>query len=227
MASNAICELLLAPTVTEASATAEEQHGCLFNYADNFLVLARTREEAAAIVEVLGVSLRRNPAGLLRLKSPRIRRVDYGFDFLGYTFRRRMGTVTARPTREKLEEVRDRYWLKRIEHRHRGWRLPSGHLERSIRSFRAQYPLWGNAGLAWQHNLLSALDELRSCPAAAARDLGHVLSRALKIAGDNGVLSYIRVSCGLRENARLIACTVQVAKPGADEVITVTRHGRE
>ena len=133
-------------------------------------VIARTRKEVIAITETLGVSLRRNPAGLLRLKSPRIRRVDYGFDFLGYTFRRRKGTVTARPTREKLEEVRDRYWHKRIEHRRRGWRLPSNHLERSIRSFRAQYPLWGNAGLAWQDNLLSALEELRSCPATAARD---------------------------------------------------------
>ncbi len=110
----------------------------MFNYADNFLSLAARREEVVAITEALGVALERNPAGLLRLKSPRIRRVDHGFESLGYEFRRRVGIVTARPKRKKLQHVRERFWLKRIEHRCNGWGLSLPNLRHRIRSFRSR-----------------------------------------------------------------------------------------
>ena len=180
-------------------------------------------------------ALARNPAGLLRLKPARIRRVDWGFDFLGYTFHRRGGEVTARPTRKKLEEKRNRFWRKRVAHRQRGWRvahrqrgwrLAIPHVARKIRSFRTQYPLWGDAGLMWEENLLHALEELDYCPPGDARELGRLFGRALDLAGDDGLLSSSEIRYEFGDDVRLIECTVYVRRTSGIEVLTTAERGR-
>ncbi len=159
--------------------------------------------------------LRQNPAGLLRLKPPKIRRVDWGFDFLGYTFKRKNGAVTARPTRKKLDEKRTEFWRNMVEHRARpwGWRLPIQRLRRKIRSFVAQYPLW-QGGETWEDNLLRSLEYLATCPPPDAEVLGRELGRALDRAGDVGNMNRFTI-----DTWGPVSCKVWIEMPGREDVI--------
>lgn len=77
----------------------------VINYADDFGVMARTKREVAAIAQSLIRALAHSPAGCLQLRNKvhgTARRVADGFEFLGYHFRTRRGTVTCQPADKNL-----------------------------------------------------------------------------------------------------------------------------
>ena len=115
-------------------------------YADNVIVLARTRAKARWIEQVLVNAFWRSPAGCLRLTTS-VRRLADGVTFLGYTYKRRRGVVTVEPSRENRVKFDRRYWLDMIERRQRGRRLSLRKLKMDIRSWCASFPLWGDRRL--------------------------------------------------------------------------------
>jgi hypothetical protein len=77
----------------------------VINYADDFGVMARTKREVTAIAQSLIRALAHSPAGCLQLRNKvhgTARRVADGFEFLGYYFRSRRGTVICQPADKNL-----------------------------------------------------------------------------------------------------------------------------
>ncbi|RPF72154.1 reverse transcriptase domain-containing protein [Aurantiacibacter spongiae] len=77
----------------------------VINYADDFGVMARTKREVTTIAQSLVRALAHSPAGCLQLRNKvhgTARRVADGFEFLGYHFRSRRGTVICQPADKNL-----------------------------------------------------------------------------------------------------------------------------
>ena len=78
-------------------------------YADDVLVLVRTKREAVAIANALRLALARNPLGPFRCKLLEIRRASWGFEFLGYKFKVRSGRPFAEPTKRNRLKFERRF----------------------------------------------------------------------------------------------------------------------
>ena len=76
----------------------------LCNYADNFLALADTRREADMIQNTLSEAARHRCVSHLDLHHLQIKRLDHGFEFLGYHFTKRRGRVRVRPLSKSIDE---------------------------------------------------------------------------------------------------------------------------
>jgi hypothetical protein len=83
----------------------------LVNYADNFVLLANSREQLEAAVQSLQDAFARHPAGELRLLSDGVRRLSDGFVFLGYKHKRVRGKVTCVPLERNMSKL-----LSRVRH---------------------------------------------------------------------------------------------------------------
>lgn len=93
----------------------------LIRYADDFVVLCRTREDAETVVGILWEWLATRGLTLSEEKT-RIVHITEGFDFLGFhlrrypTSRRKQGEIfLAKPSRESVQAFRDRLrqeWIK-------------------------------------------------------------------------------------------------------------------
>jgi RNA-directed DNA polymerase len=87
--------------------------GCptVITYADDFVVLCHSREEAEAVQTRIGAWLKERGLSLNKEKT-RIGRIDAGFDFLSFTIRRyhvHGGTkVLTKPSRDALKKIRRR-----------------------------------------------------------------------------------------------------------------------
>jgi len=85
----------------------------VIRYADDFVVIAATREETEAAIPILNQWLAER--GLqLHPEKTRIVHIDDGFDFLGFTIRRLKGKCLPKPQKAKvlafIQRIRD--WLK-------------------------------------------------------------------------------------------------------------------
>jgi len=100
-------EVLLAQVLREVPEGAR-----VVAYADDILVLTRTKVEARATLHALQQALRRHPAGPLREKFARVGRACEGLDFLGWRFRVRRGVPRVEPTREAMARLRGGVWSK-------------------------------------------------------------------------------------------------------------------
>ena len=74
----------------------------VINYADNFLLLGRTKREVEEALETLKAAVRQCPAGCFELKAKTARRCADGFDFLGYRFRKSRHRASADPTNQSI-----------------------------------------------------------------------------------------------------------------------------
>jgi RNA-directed DNA polymerase len=89
------------------------QAGCptVITYADDFVVLCHTREQAETVQDRLRIWLKERGLSLNQGKT-RIGHIDAGFDFLSFTIRRyhtRGGTkVLTKPSRTALKKIRQR-----------------------------------------------------------------------------------------------------------------------
>lgn len=76
-------------------------------YADDILLLTRTRDEISAAVQALQRAVRHSPYGPFTLKTCETKRACDGFDFLGYRFKRRAtGAPKIRPSDEAFKAFR-------------------------------------------------------------------------------------------------------------------------
>jgi hypothetical protein len=83
----------------------------LVNYADNFVLLANSREQLEAAVQSLQDAFARHPAGELRLLSDGVKRLCDGVVFLGYKHKRVKGKVTCVPLEKNTSK-----FLHRVRH---------------------------------------------------------------------------------------------------------------
>lgn len=75
----------------------------LIVYSDNIGAVVRTREEALAVQEAVLGAFSRSRAGPLSASNVSIKDVATGFNFLGYRWQQRKGTLVAEPSRRKHE----------------------------------------------------------------------------------------------------------------------------
>lgn len=115
----------------------------VINYADDFGVMAPTRSEAQAIAQSLIRAVAHSPAGCLQLRSKAhrtARRIADGFDFLGYRFRRRRGSVICEPSDRNLGSF-NRKTCAFLRSAEAGNPLALMHLRRFMRSWWSAFPL--------------------------------------------------------------------------------------
>ncbi len=94
--SSLVGPVLIAPVLAELPDAATAMA-----YGDDVLVLTATKREAEAHLKTLQRAFDAHPAGSLQLKRAEVRRVADGFEFLGYKFRVKKGSVTAEPSNSK------------------------------------------------------------------------------------------------------------------------------
>jgi Reverse transcriptase (RNA-dependent DNA polymerase) len=79
-------------------------------YADDIMILSRTRVEARSNAEHLQGALRAGPAGPFTISRATIRHASWGFDWLGFRFRKRCGRVIVCPSSKNWERFHVRFW---------------------------------------------------------------------------------------------------------------------
>ncbi|WP_420418332.1 reverse transcriptase domain-containing protein [Pacificispira sp.] len=152
-----LAEMLIACVLDQVEVSAR-----LFAYADNILVLARSKRELALTQTTLITAFAQSPVGELRLvpKSDQ-RRVCDGFEFLGYWFRRRKGKTQVKASQRNYRKLikacekrmsklpkRDGFWRDEV-------------LEQMLRSWFPQFSAWRYAKGAVRSRLLSWVDQRR------------------------------------------------------------------
>src|SRR5919109_5071431 len=84
-------------------------HPIVITYADDFVALCHSREQAETVTARLDVWLKERGLSLNQEKT-RIGRVDAGFDFLSFTIRRYHTSsgskVLTKPSRDALSKIR-------------------------------------------------------------------------------------------------------------------------
>ena len=165
-ASTFAIDLMLAPAIPDVSGD-----GTVIVYADNFLAMAREKDDAASILSALDSSLREHPAGPLRLRPVDVLRPSTTeFEFLGYVFRRTDGVISVAPSSRNLAKFEYKF-ARGIDRTTRA-DVPNGkkkrelkHLRRDVRSWTAAFSLWSEVGsfrdkkLALIHDVYGGLDE--------------------------------------------------------------------
>ena len=165
-ASTFAIDLMLAPTIPEVS-----DNGTTLAYADNFLVMAREKDDAASILLALGDALTGHPAGPLRLRSV----ADFSpstteLEFLGYVFRRYDGVVSVAPSSMNLAKFDHKFAdgldrATRTEAANEKKKRELKELRRYVRSWTAAFSLWSEAEgfrekkMALIRHFLDRLDE--------------------------------------------------------------------
>lgn len=122
-------------------------------YADDGLILARTRREAELMKDALHDAFsERGLAGRLEFKHCEVRRASYGFEFLGYHIRRQNGRAVCRPADGKTAGVRELVsrWLL-LNHGHQ-------RLREKVIGWWAAHRHWENAS-GFRDHILNRIDD--------------------------------------------------------------------
>ena len=98
-ASPLAVEMLLAPLFDQLPAT-----GAAVGYADNFLALGKTEQEAVAMSLAFGCALKAHPAGHLAPNPPNKFGPGQPIEFLGHRLQMRKGTIAIDPTPENVQK---------------------------------------------------------------------------------------------------------------------------
>ncbi len=130
-ASPLIAELLVTPSLAD--------HAVIYadNVIDTFGTLAEVRENGEALVAVLAD----HRAGPFQLKTPIIRRLDWGADVLGTHIKKKQGTVTIGPTEAALARFYRETWLKPAAARKAGGKLNKAKLRKKGRGMARAMPV--------------------------------------------------------------------------------------
>lgn len=160
------CSSLIAEIIVSEILSALPLSIGVVNYADNFLLLARTRRELEQALQDLQCATRRHQAGRFELQVGPIRRVADGFDFLGYHLHHYKGEAFAEPSKDSLREA-----ATEIVKRTRDLMRQRPNARRRLSSYCSG---WSSAFSLWPRatqNVTSALfwGMIRSGPAAVAR----------------------------------------------------------
>ena len=145
-ASPIVAEMLLAdifPTLPKC--------GLVVNYADNFLILARTKGEAVSMKESLQASLLAHRAGPLRSKSSHPYAPGKPITFLGHHLTLNGGGVRIEPTPENLEKFKLQF-AKLCGRVAKATSTADGHarvrdLKSYVRQWSSAFQLWDGASI--------------------------------------------------------------------------------
>ena len=159
-ASALVTELLLATTIANLPG-----NGRVVVYADNFLVMAREEGDAVSMTLALRDALRGHPAGPLWPKLVNcFEPAETEFEFLGYVFRRKAGSIDVAPSTKNLAKFEYKF-SKSIDRarksedsngkKHRQLR----HLRKYVRSWTAAFSLWPEAG-TFRNEKMALIDDV-------------------------------------------------------------------
>jgi hypothetical protein len=137
--------------------------GQVFGYLDNFLIMAKSEDDAVSMAKALGCALKAHLAGPLRPKLKGCFRAGEPIEFLGHRLTAQHGTVIIEPSPANREEfeTETNAALARIK----GEALSPAvrarkirELERYVRSWTAAFKLWPQAEIQRKHWLTKLAD---------------------------------------------------------------------
>ncbi len=150
-ASPLLAEMLLVPTLKQLPAGGE-----VFAYLDNFLVMAKSKEDAVSMTIALVSALKAHPAGPLRPKIKGRFHPGEPIEFLGHRLTAHHGTVTIEPSplNQQKFEVTMKMELARIKGNSfspaaRARKVRE--LKSYVRSWAAAFALWPQAEIHKEH----------------------------------------------------------------------------
>jgi hypothetical protein len=141
--------------------------GRVFTFADNILLMARSKRELMSMRVALRSAFKRCSVGRFQLTSKEgIQHVSAGFNFLGYRFSGLLRKVQITPTRDNVTKLRRKLWKLVREH------ASEAAWSKTIRAWAAAFSLntWGAERDA---NFIAMLVRLRASEAEPARPQGH------------------------------------------------------
>nr|WP_246526769.1 reverse transcriptase domain-containing protein [Plastoroseomonas hellenica] len=148
-------------------------------YADNVLLMAPTRRELERLADTLGSAALRGSAGRFALKRGKVRRVDWGFDYLGHRIHSYRGKAHVEPSRAAMEDCAKTI-MKRMRDVVRGKPRALRRLRSFCRGWAAAFSMWSRVvenirGALFRGAMLlgrAAVDRLRDIMACATRAAG-------------------------------------------------------
>jgi len=99
-ASQLVAEMLLALLLKQLPSM-----GQVFAYVDNFLIMAKSEDDAVSMAKALGCALQAHPAGPLRPKIRGLFRAGEPIDFLGHRLIVHHGSVKIEPSPANLKKL--------------------------------------------------------------------------------------------------------------------------
>ncbi|MBE7184525.1 MAG: hypothetical protein INR68_08980 [Methylobacterium mesophilicum] len=151
-ASSVVCEYLLAPVIR----CLREQGVMVFNYSDNFVVLARTKKEAEDAKHLLTDQFAPHSdqaLGNTVLSGWKVARVDQGFDFLGYRMQWKGGKFQAAPSDKSMASYHARF-AEMLRSRR-----PANEMVRFVRGWWRQFSLSEYAEASERHQIARAIEQ--------------------------------------------------------------------
>jgi hypothetical protein len=139
-ASSLLAEMLLAPVLQQLPTG-----GKVFGYVDNFLVMAKSENDAVSITKALESALKAHFAGPLRPKIKRRFHPGEPIEFLGHRLAVQHGTVMIQPSPLNLQrfEVEMKTELSGIKSHSPGAQVKKlNELKTYVRSWTAAFALW-------------------------------------------------------------------------------------
>lgn len=134
MPQGSACSAIIGEFIVAQILSALPPESSVVNYADNFLVLGRTRREVEQTLQTLAGAVGRHPAGEFALTAGKIRQTSWGFDFLGYHFESYQGRAFVQASEAARHEAatkivrviravakRQPHSLRRLQLYCRGW----------------------------------------------------------------------------------------------------------
>ena len=139
---------LIADAVLSSTLYLIPKIGLTVAYADNILLLAKTKADVVSMAQCLGSALKAHPAGPFQ---PKLKHFDAGhpIEFLGHKLTAKNGVVCIEPDDHNLESIKCRV---KSELAYLGktspsvtWKTRLNRLEADIRGWAAAFKLWENA----------------------------------------------------------------------------------
>lgn len=120
----------------------------IISYADNFLIVARTKQDAEAMAQTLNDALGQLSAGRMSFdrKQKKPRHVRHGVEFLGYSLRHQNDTFTIKPKACKMDTFRTKAYALMRRFDRRRTRAKWLDLRRYVTGFRRAYAHWTTPG---------------------------------------------------------------------------------
>jgi hypothetical protein len=148
-----VIEMLLAPMIS-----ALPNFATIINYADNFLVMARTKKDAVSMINALWAALISHPVGPLKPKTDLPLGKHKNFDFLGFEFSQKKGLATVAPSSKNFHEFNSRFIhdLNKSEHKnltHAERKQILKKLKVYVKSWVAAFHPWAEANQFWDEKL--------------------------------------------------------------------------
>lgn len=134
-----------------------QTHGVIVTYADNFLLMSKTKEEAESMLLALRAALTGHPGGSLTPKNPVYFRPGIPLSFLGHVLVMKNGKYVAIPNEENFYKFAGKF------ERLHGNILKSAHSKKSLRKASARIARYTNGWTNSFSNWPGVEDNIKIC----------------------------------------------------------------